>query len=80
MYSNLLLATVVGRQRFGNEQNVSAVATGSSHHSEHSVAERDKKLISRKSCLNLEKSSSFCTPEGQTQSTTTEAAQRFFVF
>ena len=39
-----------------------------------------KKLISRKSCLNLEKSSSFCTPEGQTQSTTTEAAQRFFVF
>ena len=28
---------------WGNEQNVSAVATGSSHHSEHSVAERDKK-------------------------------------
>ena len=29
---------------WGNEQNVSAVATGSSHHSEHSVAVRDKKI------------------------------------
>ena len=27
---------------WGNEQNVSAVATGSSHHSEHSVAEGQK--------------------------------------